>query len=77
MKTKLPQNLTEKYLPLEGIDLANLGIAEVAYIKSATINGKEGFAIYAANGVPVALTEDRLEARATILQNNMLPVSVH
>ncbi len=62
---------------VSSIDLFNLGVNHVAYVKSATVNGVKGFSIHAADGTPMAVTSDRAMARAAVIQHNMLPVSVH
>lgn len=57
--------------------LAELGVSRIAYVKPVHVDGKDGFAIHAANGAPMALTEDRDVAIAVIQQNEMLPALVH
>lgn len=57
--------------------LGRLGVSQIAYVKPVVMNGASGFAIHAADGTPMALTEDRDVAIAAILQREMLPVSVH
>lgn len=59
------------------IDLANWGINDVAYVKSATINGQSGFTIHAADGTTVALATDKELAIAAVIQNDLQPVSLH
>lgn len=58
-------------------DFAELGVAQVAYVKAVTVDGKSVFAIHAANGAPMALVEGRDVALAAILQHEMLPALVH
>ena len=57
--------------------LAELGVARIAYVKPVEVNGAEGFAIHAANGAPMALTTERDVAIALILQHEMVPALVH
>jgi hypothetical protein len=57
--------------------LAELGVSRIAYVKPVEVDGKQGFAIHAANGAPMALTEDRNVAIAVIVQHEMLPALVH
>lgn len=57
--------------------LGRLGVSQIAYVKPVVMNGASGFAIHAADGTPMALTEDRDVAIAAILEREMLPVSVH
>ena len=57
--------------------LAELGIARIAYVKPVEVNGNQGFAIHAANGAPMALTAERDVAIALIVQHEMVPALVH
>ena len=57
--------------------LAELGVSRIAYVKPVEVDGKQGFAIHAANGAPMALTEERDVAIAVIVQHEMLPALVH
>ena len=57
--------------------LAKLGVAQIAYVKSVSLNGSAAFAIHAADGTPMALTEDRDTAFAVIRQHEMSPALVH
>lgn len=63
--------------PITPAQLGQLGISHIAYVKPIVLNGSHGFAIHAADGTPVALTEDRDVAIAAILEREMVPVSVH
>jgi hypothetical protein len=58
-------------------DLGKLGMTQLAYVKAVTVNGAPGFAIHAADGTPMAVTEDRDVALAAIIQHEMLPSLVH
>ncbi len=57
--------------------LAQLGVSQIAYVKPVVINGTVGYAIHAANGLPMGLAEDRDVAIAAVLQHEMVPVPVH
>jgi hypothetical protein len=59
------------------IDLVALGLNDVAYVKAVLINGMPGFTIHAADGTPMAMTNDRKMAFAAVIQNDLDPVSVH
>jgi hypothetical protein len=56
--------------------LAELGVARIAYVKPVEVDGTQGFAIHAANGTPMALTADRDVAIAMIVQHEMVPALV-
>ena len=58
-------------------ELASLGVSQVAYIKSVTVDGGVAFSIHAADGTPMALTGDRDVAFAAIRQHEMVPTLVH
>jgi hypothetical protein len=57
--------------------LAQLGLAKLAYVKPIEVNGAAGFAIHAADGTPMAVAADREVAIAAILQHEMVPALVH
>lgn len=58
-------------------DFAALGFGETAYIKPVLIDGRQAFAIHAANGVPIAAVTDRDLAVVYARQNDLEAVSVH
>jgi hypothetical protein len=58
-------------------ELGRLGVSQIAYVKPVTVNGAKVFAIHAADGTPMAVTEDRELALAAIVQHEMLPSLVH
>ncbi|HEY6433819.1 MAG TPA: DUF1150 family protein [Acetobacteraceae bacterium] len=62
---------------LSEAQLAQLGMAQIAYVRPVTVNGEAGFAIHAADGTPMAVAGDRDMAIAAILQHEMVPVTVH
>jgi hypothetical protein len=56
--------------------LAELGVARIAYVKPVEVDGTQGFAIHAANGAPMALVADRDVAIALIVQHEMVAALV-
>ncbi len=59
-------------------DLLNLGIEDTAYVKPiVTEEGKDAYAIHAADGSLMAVVEDRDLAFAAVRQNDLEPVSAH
>jgi hypothetical protein len=62
---------------LSSAQLAKLGVSQIAYVKAVLLNGEAAFAIHAADGTPMAVTEDRDTAFAAIRQHEMLPAMVH
>lgn len=57
--------------------LMQLGVSELAYVKPVLVEGTPAFAIHAADGSPMAVTEDREVALAAIRQHEMVPALVH
>ncbi|GBQ29931.1 DUF1150 family protein [Gluconacetobacter azotocaptans] len=62
---------------LTDTQLLSLGVSRVAYIKAVVIEGQDVFAIHAADGTPMALTDDQDTAIEAILQHEMVPALVH
>jgi len=58
-------------------ELGSLGIDDVAYVKSVTIDGQKLHAIHAADGTPLTVVAERDLAFATVRQHEMSPASVH
>ena len=71
----MPLNFDIRHISAE--QLAELGVARIAYVKPVEVNGTQGFAIHAANGAPMALTGGRDVAIALIMQHEMVPALVH
>lgn len=57
--------------------LAALGLEEIAFVKPVMTESGPAFAIYAADGTPMALASDATLAAAAIIQNEMVPSLVH
>jgi len=62
---------------LSEVELARLGMAQIAYVRPIRLNGSEGFAIHAADGTPMAVADEFSAAVAAIMQHDMIPVPVH
>ena len=58
-------------------ELGLLGVNDVAYVKRIVEDGKEAFAVHAADGNRIAVLPNRDYAVAVIRQNDMEPMSVH
>jgi hypothetical protein len=74
-ETAAPVMVDIRHLTAE--QLAQLGVAQVAYVKPVTVNGVQGFAIHAADGTAMAVAGNLEFAVAAIRQHEMHPVSVH
>ena len=57
--------------------LMSLGMAQLAYVKPVWMDGTTAFAIFAADGSPMAVAADCRLAMDTIVQNEMVPALVH
>ncbi len=57
--------------------LQALGVAELAYIKPVRMEGRDVFAIHAADGTPMAVAAELEVAVAAIRQHEMMPALVH
>jgi hypothetical protein len=62
---------------ISAAQLAQLGMQQIAYVKSVVLNGENGFAIHAADGTPMAVAENRDVAIAAIMQHEMVAAQVH
>ncbi len=57
--------------------LMQLGMAQLAYVKPVWMDGTTAFAIYAADGSPMAVAADCELALQAIVQHEMVPALVH
>ncbi len=58
-------------------DFTEWGVREVAYIKKIEFEGKPAYAVYAANGHQLAVTESLDVAYGLLFQNDLEPLNVH
>ena len=74
-----PETAEEKFdlRNLTKQQLMQLGMADLAYVKPVWMNGTTAFAIYAADGSPMAMAADCELAIAAIVQHEMCPALVH
>jgi len=63
--------------PMTARDFASWGVEEVAYVRQAVVNGKDTWAIFAADGTVIGVAPDRVMAFAAARQNDLEPLSVH
>lgn len=59
------------------IDLAELGLDQLAYVRQAMVNNKPGWSIHNAAGAAVGAAPTLEQAMAAIIQNDMVPHHVH
>jgi len=59
------------------VDLAKLGVSELAYIRRAIVNDMPMWTIHSAAGDPLGAAHSFDQAWAAVKQNDMEPVRVH
>lgn len=62
---------------LTTVQLQQLGVSQLAYVKPVQMNGSAAFAIHGADGTPMAVAGDLEVALAAIRQHEMMPALVH
>lgn len=58
-------------------ELLGLGVHDVAYIRPIMVEGREQYAIHAADGTELSIMESINTALGTIIQNDLEAVTVH
>jgi len=58
-------------------EFALWGIQDIAYIRPVTVEGHKVYSVHAADGTQVAVMKTPEVAMATVLQNDLEPLSVH
>jgi hypothetical protein len=59
------------------MQLLQLGMEQMAYVKAVWMDGATAFAIFAADGSPMAVAADCDMAFAAIMEHEMVPALVH
>lgn len=54
-----------------------MGVNMMAYVRPASFDGVDGFAVIAADGETIGFLPTRAAAEAAIVQHDMEPVSLH
>ena len=70
-------NSIENLKTISPREFALMGVHDIAYVKSIEVEGAPAYAVHSADGTQVAVFKDRDVAFATVLQNDLEPVSVH
>ena len=76
----LEQDLTQDDVDIRKLtqaQLMQLGMSQLAYVKPVWMDGETAFAIFAADGSPMAVAADCDLAVAAIVQHEMVPALVH
>ena len=67
----------ERIRALTPKDLLMLGIKDMAYVKNIEVDDETAVALFAANGLQIAVMEDRETAVAAAWQNGLAPMTLH
>ncbi len=59
------------------VDLARVGVSEIAYIRRAIVNDMPMWTIHSASGDPLGAAHSFDQAWAAVKQNDLEPVRVH
>ena len=62
---------------LSAQDLLTFGLNDIAYLKPASVNGQDVYAIHAADGSQLAFVANREVGFAAMHQHELEPVSLH
>ena len=66
-----------KFSPIIGKRVRSSGLQDVAYIKTDAAEGETVYAIHAADGRQLATAKSSELAVATVLENDLTPLSIH
>ena len=58
-------------------DFKTMGMNQMAYIREVKVDGQLSFAVHAADGTQLAVNDSAELAMASVLNNDMYPVTVH
>lgn len=59
------------------VDLARLGLNQVAYIRRSVVDNVSVWTIHSASGVPLGAAENLDQAWGAVMQHDLEPVHVH
>ncbi len=67
----------ERIVQMTAQDFRALGLAQLAYVKPVTADGRTAYSVHAADGTEIAVMADRAIACAAVRQHDLEPLSVH
>ncbi len=67
----------ERIVQMTAQDFRALGLAQLAYVKPVTADGRIAYSVHAADGTEIAVMADRAIACAAVRQHDLEPLSVH
>ncbi len=67
----------ERIVQMTAQDFRALGLAQLAYVKPVTADGRTAFSVHAADGTEIMVMADHATACAAVRQHDLEPLSVH
>jgi hypothetical protein len=67
----------EPIIQMTAQDFRTLGLAQLAYVKPVTAEGRTAYSVHAADGTEIAVMADRAVACAAVRLHDLEPLSVH
>ncbi len=67
----------EPIIQMTAQDFRALGLAQLAYVKPVTADGRTAYSVHAADGTEIMVMADRDTACAAVRQHDLEPLSVH
>jgi hypothetical protein len=67
----------EPIVQMTAQDFRALGLAQLAYVKPVTADGRTVYSVHAADGTEIAVMADRATACAAVRQHDLEPLNVH
>ncbi len=67
----------ERIVQMTAQDFRALGLAQLAYVKPVTAEGRTAYSIHAADGTEIMVMADRDTAYAAVRRHDLEPLSVH
>ncbi len=67
----------ERIVQMTAQDFKSLGLAQLAYVKTVTVDGQTAYSVHAADGTEIMVMENRAIAHAAVRQHDLEPLSVH
>lgn len=68
---------SQDHIVVSDMVMAMMGVDRFAYIRPVTDNGEMGYAVFAADGTPLAIFESMDAASASVRKHNLTPVNIH
>lgn len=67
----------EFLMNLSAQDFLSFGVRDLAYVRPVVLEGRQVYAVHAANGIPLSVAEDFMSAVGMINDNDLHAVALH